>query len=138
MNGNKGKPKPWLKGRKAANRLEPGIGSMHYLLNRYKQTAKKRNLEFQLTVEEFHKLTSDCCFFCDKSPSNVIKGPRSFGNYVYNGVDRLDSSKGYTIDNSVTCCIDCNRSKWEMSLTDFNNYIERIAKSLLAKGWINV
>lgn len=30
---------------------------------------------------------------------------------TYNGIDRLDNSKGYTIDNSVACCSKCNIAK---------------------------
>lgn len=31
--------------------------------------------------------------------------------YTYNGVDRLDSSMGYTPDNCVPCCWECNNMK---------------------------
>lgn len=31
--------------------------------------------------------------------------------YFYNGIDRLDNTKGYTPENSVACCKHCNSLK---------------------------
>ena len=36
------------------------------------------------------------------------KGPHMF---VYNGIDRVDNSKGYTLNNILVCCYDCNTKK---------------------------
>lgn len=47
------------------------------------------------------------------------------GDFVYNGIDRIDSSHGYTKDNIVTCCKICNKMKMDMSL---DNFIEQIYK----------
>lgn len=42
------------------------------------------------------------------------------------GVDRVDSSKGYTIDNVVPCCDICNRMKLDKDITEFFDTIKRI------------
>ena len=42
----------------------------------------------------------------------------------YNGIDRLDSSLGYTKDNIVTCCKICNYAKNKMKFEDFKMDIE--------------
>ena len=38
----------------------------------------------------------------------------------------IDSSKGYTKDNVVSCCKDCNYSKRTMSQEDFLTWVERV------------
>ena len=42
------------------------------------------------------------------------------------GIDRKDSSKGYTLENCVSCCDICNRMKMQMSENTFLNRIEQI------------
>lgn len=44
-----------------------------------------------------------------------------------NGIDRIDSSKGYSIDNCVPCCTMCNRMKLDYKLSDFINHVHKIA-----------
>jgi 5-methylcytosine-specific restriction endonuclease McrA len=34
--------------------------------------------------------------------------------------------KGYTVDNVVSCCSQCNTIKWDMSYSDFINKIKTI------------
>lgn len=34
----------------------------------------------------------------------------------HHGLDRVNNSKGYTLDNVVSCCFECNRSKNSISL----------------------
>lgn len=43
-----------------------------------------------------------------------------------NGVDRVDSSKGYEIENCVPCCSMCNRMKNGFEYKDFLSKIEKI------------
>lgn len=40
------------------------------------------------------------------------------------GLDRKDSTRGYTIDNIVLCCLACNRAKGDIfSYNEFKKYI---------------
>ena len=48
------------------------------------------------------------------------------GDYVYNGIDRIDNNKGYTIDNIVPCCAKCNYAKGKLTLQEFKELIEGI------------
>lgn len=48
--------------------------------------------------------------------------------YDHNGIDRVDSSKGYSAENVVPCCKICNRGKANMSKEDFIEWACRIAK----------
>lgn len=105
-----------------------GEGSCNFLKNSYFQNAKKRNLEFNLTNKEFLKLTSSNCYYCGKVPSNKIKGHRSNGEYVYNGIDRIDTKKGYTLDNCVPCCSICNYGKNAFTHDEFQNWIDNLVE----------
>ena len=43
-----------------------------------------------------------------------------------NGIDRVDSGKGYVINNVVPCCKYCNIAKGEMSREDFLKWVKRV------------
>jgi hypothetical protein len=48
--------------------------------------------------------------------------------FFYTGIDRLDSSKGYTKENSAPCCAVCNRAKMDMSEEEFLQWIKTLVK----------
>lgn len=91
------------------------------LLYKYMSRAKKKELEFTLNEQEFRELTSSNCHYCQKPPrqnnnrkhSNPkYKDKMRFKiDYIYNGVDRINSDLGYTKNNCVPCCGDCNLIK---------------------------
>ena len=62
----------------------------------YKARSRKKGLDFELDFETFKSFILANCYHC--------------GGEGY-GIDRLDSSKGYTTSNSVPCCSECNYSK---------------------------
>ena len=43
-----------------------------------------------------------------------------------NGIDRIDSTQGYELINSVPCCTICNRMKLDHSKMDFLTHIQKI------------
>lgn len=90
----------------------------------YRSGAKRRNIEFNLDKEDFEKLISQKCVYCNIEPQTTIK--KISGSYSYNGIDRVDNSKGYTLDNVVTCCETCNRAKLQMSKEEFLDWIKRV------------
>lgn len=103
-----------------------GVASFNYLYRKYESNAKTRGLAFDITKEEFRVLTQLNCFYCNKSPESVAQRRNANGCYRYNGLDRLDSSKGYVLDNIVPCCKDCNIAKRDIDVVDFLAMIERI------------
>ena len=109
------------------NRLPKGVAALNSLYIHYKNSAKDRNLSFKLTKEEFIELTQSLCHYCGVSPSQECKG-RNHGSYMYNGIDREDSKKGYTIENCVPCCKTCNFAKNNLSLEEFLAWIDRLVK----------
>lgn len=95
----------------------------------YKEThwkAKKRGLEWRITKEQFKTLTSQNCSYCGRSPSNVHKHPKYRGQYIYNGIDRVDNSVGYIFENCVTCCEQCNRAKLAHTVSDFKSWVVNV------------
>lgn len=94
--------------------------------NRYKCDAKSRKLKFVLTKEEFKKFTKNNCYYCGVEPKQIYKRPK-YKNYtgglpyIYNGIDRVDNSKGYILSNCVSCCMRCNLMKKDISSVDFIN-----------------
>jgi len=111
-----------------------GIASMRALMGRYRYIAKKRRLEFSLTQEQFVEMTQKDCQYCGAKPKNVAKHFGCNGNYIYNGIDRIDSDKGYTIDNTVPCCKICNYAKQKMTLQEYKDWIEKSYKKIFHKG----
>lgn len=117
-------------------RRDPEVG-FKALMYVYKKHATDRNLKFHLTYDEFKNLTQLNCHYCGIPPQQVYvlkkKGTdevRAGVPVTYNGVDRIDSSLNYTIDNTVPCCKVCNRAKMEMSYEDFREWVQRIYKHL--------
>jgi hypothetical protein len=62
-----------------------------------------------------------------------LKSKKShWGDYTYNGVDRIDNSIGYTKENCVPCCTICNWAKSNRGVDEFKDYIEGICKNAIA------
>lgn len=93
------------------NALDVGEASLNGLYYEYVRSAKKRNKNFQLTKEQFKILTSSNCHYCHKPPFKIYYKEGCKGEYRFNGIDRKDNSKGYTSENSLPCCWECNNIK---------------------------
>ena len=75
----------------------------------YKQNAKKDGRTFRLSPTEFYNLVSGECEYCGRPPEKRgEKRSGRLGHWPWNGVDRLDNKKGYTPENCITCCQECN------------------------------
>jgi len=103
-----------------------GTASFNQLYGSYKRNAKARNYLFELTKEYVKKITKQNCFYCGAEPNQTIKNKFDNGDYIYNGIDRIDSLKGYTVDNVVPCCGRCNEAKMSESQQDFLSWVERV------------
>lgn len=95
-------------------------------LNHYKNSAKRRNLNFDLSEDYFFSLITDNCGYCGSPPSleNVNKNHKIF----LNGIDRIDNNLGYINDNVMPCCHICNKAKGELTLIEFKNWINNLIK----------
>lgn len=115
------------------NRKAPGVSGFNELLSTYRQGAKRRGYEFALTQEAFATLTRLHCFYCGVPPSQisvhkggVTEAGQQHGAYTYNGIDRLDNTQGYTPDNCVACCHNCNMMKRDATVAEFIERCQRI------------
>lgn len=94
----------------------------------YRSHARIRGYVWELSDEEFDKLTAMNCFYCNQPPA-TCRNPRATyggGEFIYNGIDRVNNDLGYILENVVTCCEICNRAKKDMSLDDFMGWIARL------------
>lgn len=91
----------------------------------YKAGAKRRGIEFSLIFEQFYNLIISNCHYCGAESSNLMKRNGKQGKY--NGIDRLDSSKGYVKDNVISCCKVCNYAKHTMHYEDFKEWVRRVS-----------
>jgi hypothetical protein len=108
--------------------FKKGRASFNILFSKYKRGASRRSRSFELNKEEFKKLTSGNCHYCGIPPSQIEKGKRTNGAYVYNGVDRVDNTKDYVYNNCVTCCKTCNYAKKDLTQEDFYKWIKRLTE----------
>jgi hypothetical protein len=114
-----------------------------YVYKSIKSGAKSRGLDFEISYNDFLSISSKECFYCgqiDKRNKWAYVGSSSNSSFVesvtnrklydsmINGLDRLDSSFGYTMDNIVSCCGTCNRAKMDLKLDDFLSHIKKIYK----------
>jgi len=116
--------------RAALLQLPAAEGGFLRLLRTYRRSAKDRGLSFDLTSDQFRRLTSQICHYCGTSPTHTVN---SIGNsnedhstYKYNGIDRVDNDIGYQESNCVTCCKTCNVAKGTLPVSAFLNWLARI------------
>lgn len=92
-----------------------------------KANAKYRQIEFNLTKGQFKPLALGNCHYCNKTPSNIFKINNVDNNvFLYSGIDRVDSDKGYITGNVISCCGRCNSMKMEEHYIKFLKQIYRI------------
>ena len=84
-------------------KLPKGEASLNYLIRTYKKNAKRRNIRFSLTKDQFRAITKKNCYYCNIAPYAKATNTGRFvnGSYIYNGIDRLDNKKGYTKEKIV-------------------------------------
>ncbi len=109
--------------------LPPGEASFNALYKSYYHGAKGRSLCFDLTKLEFMQITKQPCFYCGIKPHKEFVATRN-GSYIYNGVDRYNSNTGYTTDNVVPCCTECNLAKSDRGVEEFVLWIHRASNHL--------
>lgn len=107
-------------------RLEFGEAAFNDLYTHYKHSAAMRGKNFEISKDESKLLFKGNCFYCGKEPSQIKKIKNGFGNFLYNGIDRLNNDIGYIKKNCVSCCKKCNRAKDSHSLINFIKWIRQV------------
>lgn len=100
------------------------------------KTHRKRALEKKLMPldrPDWERLVLSPCHYCGGFDKRGYRTDLKMSDRVFetmilelNGIDRVDSSKGYEIDNCVPCCYACNRGKGTMSREGFLAHVRKI------------
>lgn len=109
-----------------------------YSWKRLEKTNRKSDV---WTIDQWYSLASSPCHYCGVIDTrNIAKARLKEGGYYsqypkeevakydldVNGVDRVDSSKGYLFDNCVSCCGQCNIAKSDYTKEEFLAMARRI------------
>lgn len=101
--------------------------SMKRLFKNYIRMCARRNVFWNISVEQFHEITSKSCFYCDRPPEQISR------SYKYNGLDRVDHKKGYELANIVACCKSCNWIKGDRLTSEETLVVAQALKSFREK-----
>jgi len=90
-----------------------------------------------LSFEDFMIISQKNCFYCNATPSNrYVKTMYRFGKYnikdatfLYNGIDRINSTLDHNINNAVPCCKYCNFAKLDRTIEEFCSYIIHLTQN---------
>lgn len=83
----------------------------------YESQSSRRGFVFLIDFNFFNSMIQNNCIYC--GVSNVEKTI---------GIDRVDNNKGYSFDNCVPCCSNCNYSKRGRTDIDFINHCKRVSE----------
>lgn len=107
-------------------KLPPGIGTRNKLLCDYKNSARVRNLTWEISNDKAFELFKSNCKLCCIEPSSLLNYRQHNGTYLYNGIDRIDNKIGYVENNVQTLCKRCNIAKNNMTNDEFISWVKRI------------
>ena len=122
------------KGKSVLRCLPKGIPAFNKLYRTYKNSAKWRGYIFKLSSKIFKKITQQRCYYCGVKPSQKSRLRGCDGTYMFNGIDRVDNSKGYIEGNIVACCKWCNIMKRDSTQEDFLEHVKKIYKHNYERG----
>lgn len=108
-------------------KLATGMAARNAALYHIKHGAKLRGVFLSLTDETVLRLMDEPCYWCGRMKVNVSSQKDYNGEFRYNGIDRLDNSKGYVPENVVACCGPCNKTKNILGREEFIDYCVMIA-----------
>lgn len=107
--------------------------ALTHIMNGYKAHTIQRGQEFTIDRATFLRLIKKDCYWCGSKPNNKLKGSVIFHlkgqdhsdyEFLYNGLDRIDNTKGYTEDNVNPCCYVCNRARNNMLFEEFKAWLD--------------
>jgi 5-methylcytosine-specific restriction endonuclease McrA len=126
--------------RKQSDMIDIGLIDQHKLYTMsVKCTFNNKYSDGDLTIDQFYRLSQLDCYYCGIAPLNkanraiTTKSYAHFdrdilllGDFVHNGLDRVDSNNGHNYDNLIPCCKRCNFAKQHLSLETFMGWIDNL------------
>jgi hypothetical protein len=118
------------------SRAGKGEAGLNRLYSRLVADAEKHHRKFELSLDQVKKITACNCVYCGVEPKQgsyckskkLSKEALENSKYIYNGIDRVNNSKGYEIGNCVPCCGSCNKSKTNKTLFNWFSSLAKILK----------
>jgi len=112
------------------NNREDAILRKQYSEIKYMQhkNGRANTISFELFKELIFKPCVYCGVVSSKELPDYGKNKKKISDTVLhvNGIDRIDSSKGYIECNVVTCCSRCNAAKQDISMREFREHIKKM------------
>lgn len=103
------------------------VGSFRRVYRKYKRRAEAKGIAFDLDEISFKFLCEIPCTYCGAEPTPSPSHENIFnGAWHWNGLDRIDNTKGYIFGNVQPCCSLCNQLKSNLTEKDFLNQIQSI------------
>lgn len=120
---------------KKSKLLPQNKGVINQIILGYKHHAKRRGFTWNLSFDDVSSIIRKPCHYCGKRNSNKKITKNCKDGFLYNGIDRVNSLKNYTIDNVVPCCDYCNKAKGNKTKQEFLSWVKRIYKNAMAEQW---
>ena len=117
---------------RSSNFNDPKEGCINEVFDSYRKRAAEKNIEFQLDINSVRTLIESSCHYCTKNYSSTKFRKGGKFQFRHNGIDRKDNSLGYTKENCVTCCQQCNYAKNDYTYEEFREWVQRVSKHLLS------
>lgn len=95
---------------------------LRHAYRNYVSSANTRGLLWEISFELFSSQVLNPCVYCGNMDIRKLCGMLT----KCNGLDRVDNTKGYFVDNIVPCCGKCNMMKGTMSTQEFIDHIKTI------------
>lgn len=109
--------------------MKDRAGQKYNHLTFIKPLPEKRNSGGAIILQ----LSQQECFYCGRLPSDSSFYTYKYGAnksqtliFRYNGLDRIDSDHGHTVDNVRTSCKQCNQAKNDLTEEEFFSLIRSI------------
>lgn len=137
-----------IKGIQKSKRKPGEEKHLHQWWYQINDKAKRRGIEMVIDKDSAIKIAKQNCFYCGTPPARYTRYienrkaqcgrrqktyyPESCENdapYIH-GLDRVDSSKGYTEENVVPCCGSCNQLKWDRPVKDFYEHLKKVIQHI--------
>jgi hypothetical protein len=108
------------------------LAPLRALISSYRKSAESRHHEWNLSEDQVREITGQACHYCGIPPFKTWK-TNTGASYQYNGIDRIDTTAGYTPKNVVPCCQSCNFAKHIKTVDEFKEWITQVYKHFVAK-----
>ena len=109
---------------------DPGVANKNVVIRDYRRSARGRNIDWRLDEKTLDHLFSANCHYCGCTPNQRKRTPSTIGEFIHQGIDRIDSELDYVPFNVVPCCKTCNYAKRGMDYLEFIAWIRLAASHL--------